>query len=133
MSGEAGVGQRGLEFGVGLRLRVNDFADLVGEFGAGLLGLVTASVGEGVEAADAAAEFVEAGVDGVAAPPERGLGQAGGAGAVGVGHLGLIPPPLGTGQQFGRQQDSVPCVVREFRQSQPLRETNLITESPKLR
>ncbi|MGL4554488.1 MAG: hypothetical protein ACRC33_25270 [Gemmataceae bacterium] len=94
LGGDPSIGERGLEFGVGLGLGIGDLAEVVGQAGARAFSLVAATGGEGVEAADAGAEFVQAGMDGVAAPTEGGLRAAGGPAAVGTGHLSLVPPPL---------------------------------------
>ena len=81
--------------GVGLSLGVGEAMDVLLEFRTEFLGLPAAAEVGGVKAADAGAEFVDPGIDGITPPAEGRLSLAGGAVAVFVGHLRLeLPSPM---------------------------------------
>jgi len=128
LGGDAGVGERGLELGIGLGVRGDEAADVNFHLGVPVLGGRPPPRLEMLDAADARTEFVQAGGDGVASPPEGGLGQAGGTAAVGVSHLRLEPPPLVPGEQCRGEQDGPPRVAREFCHDRLLREAHLIAD-----
>ncbi|QJX00117.1 hypothetical protein FTUN_7741 [Frigoriglobus tundricola] len=127
--GDPGEGERGLEFGVGLGVRIDQPADVLLQRRVLLLRGRPPPRHEILDAADAGAEFVTAGVDGVASPPtpspECGFGEAGRTAAVRVGRVGLDLPPLVPGEQGRRQQNRPPRVVREIRHDRFLREARL--------
>jgi hypothetical protein len=115
LRGDAGVGEGGLELGVGLGVRLDQSADVFLQSRMQLLGGRAPAGRKVVEAADAGAEFVQTGVDGIASPAESGLGQPGGSAAVPMCHLGLKPSSLGPGKQRRRQQNGPSRVVHEIR------------------
>lgn len=68
--GDAGLGEGGLESGVGLGGPLDEAVDVCGESGATLFGSLGAAELVRVEAADAGAEFVESGEDGSRPQPK---------------------------------------------------------------
>ena len=95
---DPGVAERGVELGVGLRVRFDQGVDLLDQLGVVVFGLVSSAGGEVVQAADAAAEFAEAGRDGVASPAEDLFGASWFAVAVLEGHFGLEVTAAKAGQ-----------------------------------
>jgi len=74
--------------------------DMLCEFRAEVFGLFASAKVRGVQATDAGAEFVEAGVDRSPSPTEGRLGFAGGTVAVFGGHLRLEPSAPIAGEKF---------------------------------
>jgi hypothetical protein len=89
LRGDPGVREGALEFGIGLRVWIDETADVVLQFRMEFLSGGSSTGLEILDAADAGAEFVESSVDGIASPAEGGLGESRGTSTVGVGHLGL--------------------------------------------
>ena len=129
LGGDPRVREWGLEFGVGLGVRIDQSADVPFQFGAQFFGRFPPPELVGVEAPDARAEFVQSGVDGVPPPPEGALGVAGRAAAILIRHLGLKPPPLVSCQQRRRQQDGLNDVIPERVHARLLREARLVADS----
>ena len=128
LGGDPGVGEGGLELGIGLGVRIDQAANVVLQRGVEFLGRLPPPRLERLDAADAGAKFIQAGVDGVTPPTEGSLGEAGGTAAVHVRHLGLEPPPLVPGEQGRRQQDGPTRIVREVRHDRLLREAHVVAD-----
>ena len=86
---DAGVAERGVELGVGLRVGFQQGMDLLRHLRVIVFGLVPSAGGEIIETADAGAAFAEAGRHGVTTPTEELFGATWFARAVLEGHLGL--------------------------------------------
>lgn len=95
---EPGVGERGLELGIGLSVWIDQPPDVLLHFGVQVLGGRAPARLERFQAPNPGAEFVQPGMDRVPTPTERGLGQTSGSAAVRVRHLGLEPAPLVPGE-----------------------------------
>ena len=104
---DPGVAERGVELGVGLRVRFDQDVDLLDQFGVVIFGLVSSAAGEVVEAADAGAEFAEAGRDGVTSPAEDLFGASWPTVAVLDGHFGLELTAAKAGQLPGRGENDI--------------------------
>jgi hypothetical protein len=96
--GDPSVAERGVELGVGLRVRFDQDVDLLDQLGVVVFGLVSSAAGEVVKAADAGAEFAETGRDGVASPAEDLFGASWLTVAVLEGHFGLELPAAKAGE-----------------------------------
>jgi hypothetical protein len=110
-----------LEFRIGLAPGIDETADVLLDRWAEFLRRLASAKVVGVEAADAAAEFAEPGLDRGAAPAEHRLGMAGRTSAVLTGHFGLESPTLESRQQFRRRQNGLASTFREWfhRESPP--------------
>src|SRR5262245_3092038 len=101
--GQVGVAPEGLQFRIGLGVRLDDGADVGGQLRVpdfardGTLG------GEVLDTADAGAGLVQALLDAVATPAEAALGGAGAATTKGVGDLGLEQAALVPPESLGRR------------------------------
>ena len=100
LGGDASEGHGGLELRIGLALGVDEAVDVLLDLGAEFFGGFASAEVVGVEAADAAAKFVQTGVDGGASPAESGLGAACRAIAVFEGDLSLEAPASMAREQF---------------------------------
>src|SRR5690242_17946935 len=87
--GQVGVAAGGFDFGVGLGMRLDEGANVVGELGVFDLGARPGAGGEALEAADAGLGLVLSGGDGFAVEAKAAFGGAWTAVAEGVGDLGL--------------------------------------------
>jgi len=105
--GDAGVAERGVELGVGLRVGFQQGMDLPGHLRVIVFGLVPSAGGEIIETADAGAEFAQSGRNGVATPTEDLFGAAWLASAVLEGHLGLELAAAKARQFAGGREDDV--------------------------
>jgi hypothetical protein len=95
---DAGVGECGLELGVGLGLGFDDSMNVFGEGRATVLGFLAAAKVAGIEAANAGTPFVESGVDRLASPAENSLGLACRRAALFRRHLSLETPTAISGE-----------------------------------
>ena len=104
---DAGVAERGVELGVGLRVGFQQGMDLLRHLRVIVFGLVPSAGGEIIETADAGAAFAEAGRHGVSTPTEELFGATWFARAVLEGHLGLELAATKAGQFAGGREDDV--------------------------
>ncbi len=111
---EARVEPLGVESGVGLALAVDEGADIVAQTWEALFGAPASAPGEGVEAADAAVQFVRGLADGDAAPAEFTLGAALAAGAEQTHGSGHEEAAVKAGQGGRRLSQVVLDFVSEF-------------------
>jgi hypothetical protein len=105
--GDSGVAERGVELGIGLRVRFHQGVDLLDQFGVVDFGLVPPPSREIVEAADTGAVFAEAGRNGFAAPAEDLLSASRFPIAVLESHLGLELATTKAGHFAGGEKDDV--------------------------
>src|SRR5262249_27626016 len=106
-SAQVGVAAGGLDFGVGLGVRLDEDADVGGELGVLDLGAGPGAGGEVLDAADAGSGLVLAGGNGVAVEAEASFGRAGTAVAQSVGDLGLEEATLVALEAARRRADQL--------------------------
>src|SRR5512135_2924343 len=111
--GDARVGERGLELGIGLGVGFDQVANVVSQLGVILFGGVSPALGVPIETGDPGAQFVEAELDGLSSPAEDAFGLTRVAVEVIASDLGLEPPPFGTGQEPGGLAKGLESVFRE--------------------
>src|SRR5512144_853110 len=100
-----GVAARRLEFGIGVRVGLDDRADVRRQLRVLLLAAPSAAGGEVLQAADPAPALVEPLLDGLTPPAEASFGLAGVAAAQFGGDLGLERAALISGEPPGPGTD----------------------------